>query len=662
MAQQPSIVLDFADTDVSQVLKAVGMKTGYSIVLSLSARNSVTNTSAPGGATSQTNTNNRQLPITVSVKADSIEEAVRSVASAAGLRYRRLGNTFVVADNMQKALAPYAYRVQFTVGTGAARAAEQIIAALPYSIVTLSSSVTTTVGQTTTESIEDKAEVVPDALVVSEGDNIYMTGIPEDIASAKHILKKFAEMGEATSEVFPLLYADPKIASDLVTSTFPKLRASVMQNGATAIGTGSLILTGYPGDLEAARKLVEQIDTRGGAHGREPISFRVYDIRYSSAPALIDFLKSALPSVECMAGPDTFSPLYPAFNPISSSALGSSSNSSGSSSGGATGTSSTSASGSNSGGTAGYQSIDPAHDPYKPSTRTSQSGDRIKTLVLRGPESLLDTAVNLLSQTDVKPAQVAFEVKVVDTSPQMAEQLGLNYSWTPFTFNEAPPGSPNATPTNTRPLGFGQFSRVPWSFQAILSANESHTDTKILADPNIIVTDNDQASIFVGDTLRVLLTNTTSNSTTNTVQEFPVGIIMLLRPRVNQNGDITLRVHPVVSTITSISTTGLPQTSEREADTNVVTHDGETIVIGGLIQDEDSKTLQDVPILSQLPLVGELFKLHTEQRTRKEVLVFITSHLVKDGDAAPDPFGPKPPDFMQQGGSDRMNTPSKKGK
>ena len=128
----------------------------------------------------------------------------------------------------------------------------------------------------------------------------------------------------------------------------------------------------------------------------------------------------------------------------------------------------------------------------------------------------------------------------------------------------------------------------------------------------------------------------------NTVQEFPVGIVMLLRPRVNGDGHITMRIHPVVSSIISVAANGLPQTSEREADTTVVTKDGETIVIGGLIRDEDTKTVTEVPFLAQLPLIGELFRSTTRDKKRKEVLIFITTHIVKDGEAEPNPFGPKP--------------------
>ena len=88
-----------------------------------------------------------------------------------------------------------------------------------------------------------------------------------------------------------------------------------------------------------------------------------------------------------------------------------------------------------------------------------------------------------------------------------------------------------------------------------------------------------------------------------------------------------MRIHPVVSTVTSIGAGNIPNTSNREAETTVMVQDGETIVIGGLIQDTFTKSLQEVPILARLPLVGELFRYHSTNRVRNEVQVFITPHL-----------------------------------
>jgi len=586
-AQQSTISLSFSGTDVSQVLRAIGIRTGASIVYS----------------------GQEKLPITLNVAVDTVDEAIRCTVSAAGLTYRKIDKTYIIAkpEAMRQALQPYAYKVTFTTVGDPGEAAKML------------------------------EEALPQATAKVAGGKVLFTGVLEDIATAKRLLKTQNDRGKSTTSVINLLYADPKAVSDMLISTFPGMKVSPIPGK----GSGALVVTGAETDVVAALAISSKIDVP--TRGSQSVGYRVYAIRYSSAPSLLGFLKDAAPEIEAYAGPEAYSPQPPAFNPISTGATGSSSGSQSGGSGGGGGTSS----GGGTGTSGGYVSHDPAQNPYQPT-------DRAKTIVLRGPEDLVAGAVKLLEQVDVKPQQVVIEVRVIDTTPQFTSKLGLTWDWTRFGFYESPAGThvtaangglgKDFTDFNTRPAGFGLFSRVPWSFESFLSASIQKNETKLLASPNIMVTDNDQANFFVGDTLRVQLsTSGALGSQTTQVQEFPIGIIMILRPRVNVDGNITMRIHPVVSSITAINSDGLPQTSEREADTNVVTRDGETIVIGGLIRDEDTKTVSEIPILSKLPIVGELFRNRTHDKTRKEVLVFITTHIVKDGEAVPNPFGPKVP-------------------
>jgi type II secretory pathway component GspD/PulD (secretin) len=156
-------------------------------------------------------------------------------------------------------------------------------------------------------------------------------------------------------------------------------------------------------------------------------------------------------------------------------------------------------------------------------------------------------------------------------------------------------------------------------------------EAKLLASPRVQVIDNDDANIFIGDTIRSQIALSGGISGTSIqIFEFPIGIILLVRPRINDDGNITLRVHPVVSTITAIDPqTNIPQSSAREAETTVMVKDGETIVIGGLIREEMTKTVEEVPLLSRLPLIGELFRKRSDRQRRSEILVFITTRILK---------------------------------
>lgn len=186
--------------------------------------------------------------------------------------------------------------------------------------------------------------------------------------------------------------------------------------------------------------------------------------------------------------------------------------------------------------------------------------------------------------------------------------------------------------------GFGAFSRIPWRFDALLRALVTKREAKILASPNIVVTDNDDATIFIGDTIRVQLSssNGIAGSTVQVV-EFPVGILLLLRPRVNADGNVTMRVHPVVSAVTALGANDLPQTNTREAETTLVVKDNETVVLGGLIREDMTRTVREVPFLADIPLLGELFKSRSTSHKRSDILVFITTRIVKDAEPAAKP-------------------------
>jgi type II secretory pathway component GspD/PulD (secretin) len=168
-----------------------------------------------------------------------------------------------------------------------------------------------------------------------------------------------------------------------------------------------------------------------------------------------------------------------------------------------------------------------------------------------------------------------------------------------------------------------------------LNAQVISREAKILATPSVQVIDNENANIFIGDTVRARISTAGALGTQNIqIVEFPIGIILLIRPRVNADGDVTLRVHPVVSTITSVDSDNVPQTSTREAETTLVVKNGETIVLGGLIRDEMTKTITEVPLLSKLPLIGELFRNTTRSGRKSEILVFITPKIADTGAAS----------------------------
>jgi type II secretory pathway component GspD/PulD (secretin) len=583
--QRAEVPIAFTNTDVSDVLLAISRAFRANIVFPAQTK----------------------VLISLNIRVRSVDEALRYVVGSAKLTFRQIRDTYVVAApaDLRMAMEPFGERERLTLRSlTPPEAAALLEGALPY------------------------------LTARPAGTQVLLVGAPEDIAQAKALLEEQdrSRAGETlTTEVVSLQYAPAAQVAAMLKNMFPGLKADAV--GPSERPGGAIGLAGTPSQIASVRETVRVVDLPTAS--REPTrEYRIYNIKYSSAPILQEFLQKAAPDVTALIGPETYSPLAPNFRPLSGATLGTSGGSLGGGLGGGVGGG---VSGGFGGGARGNGGLFGAAEE-----RRAKEGDRAKILVLSGTAEQLDAAFKLLEKVDIPPRQVMVDVKVVDTSPERAEELGLQWNWTRFGFYEATPGTQVDTANSTglggdftrfftRPLGFGQLSRVPWSFQSILSAMITRREAKLLASPRVQVIDNDDANIFIGDTIRSQIALSGGISGTSIqIFEFPIGIILLVRPRINDDGNITLRVHPVVSTITAIDPqTNIPQSSAREAETTVMVKDGETIVIGGLIREEMTKTVEEVPLLSRLPLIGELFRKRSDRQRRSEILVFITTRILK---------------------------------
>jgi general secretion pathway protein D len=173
--------------------------------------------------------------------------------------------------------------------------------------------------------------------------------------------------------------------------------------------------------------------------------------------------------------------------------------------------------------------------------------------------------------------------------------------------------------------------------RVVLSALSSVTDVKVLSSPSIVVMDNQPALLQVGDEVPITTSSATvlSNSSTpivNTIQMQNTGVILKVLPHVNANGTVQLEVDQEVSQVVNPSQQTLtPTISERRIHSTVAVTSGQTVLLGGLISDNDQKTTSGIPGLSDIKLIGGLFGNtdHTKQRT--EIIIFIRPQLVRNG-------------------------------
>ena len=587
-----SFRLIFSDTDVADVLRSISLRTGANIVYSSA----------------------EPLPISINVTVNGAEDAVRAAASAAGLGHRRVGNTFIVASvaNMRKAMEPFGQRALIDPGD------------VP-----------------PVEMARRLEEMYPWLTARPAGEQVLLIGAAQDIADAQRAMPDVERgwfMAQRVNEVVFLKYASSAQVTTMIKTMYPTLSADAI--GVEGKPGGGIGLSGARGEVMAAKEIIRQVDVPL-ASMQPDVQYHVYQIKYSSAPELKELVENANLDCTAVIGPLTFAPRMPRFNPLSGSSLGTSGPNNGGGIGGSVGGGGAQRSnqGSTAGGTTGSGGTEGGGSAGGDEAFTA--GDEAKMLVLRGTRESIDRALALIAQVDIEPIQVMVEVKVIDASPEKIQEYGIDWSWSPFSFLEAPAGTGISTfPSTTRRPGFGEFSRVPWDFTGILTAMVTNKDAKILAKPRIQVIDNRDATIFIGDTVRARVSQAGGlGGQTVEIVEFPIGIVLLIRPRVNADGNITMRIHPIVSTITAIDAQNVPQTSSREADTTVMVKDGETMVIGGLIREEDITTMSKIPLLGDLPLIGELFRSRSHNNRKSEVLVVITPRIVRGAGATTQPSG-----------------------
>ena len=266
------------------------------------------------------------------------------------------------------------------------------------------------------------------------------------------------------------------------------------------------------------------------------------------------------------------------------------------------------------------------------------------SLLLTGSDADLTRARQVLTTVDVRPAQINFEAKITEVNLNAQKNLGLAYSFAGAStrigegLDNIVKGPPTLGDTGYagRPFKFGTFSRTALGdfVDVKLDALQNSGDVKLLSNPNISAVDGQPAAVFIGDNITYISSITSSptgqNVTTATVS---AGIKLYVTGKVNNDGYVTLNIHPEVSSVTfrvGIGGAQLPDIASREATTTLRVKDGETIAIGGLISQQDVKNIQKVPLLGDLPFFGQLFRDTAVTHNRNEVVIFVKVSIAKD--------------------------------
>ncbi len=285
-----------------------------------------------------------------------------------------------------------------------------------------------------------------------------------------------------------------------------------------------------------------------------------------------------------------------------------------------------------------------------------QADEHTNALVVTGPPDALRNLQTVISQLDIRRAQVLVEAIIAEVSQTNSRQLGV--SWVlDGSSNDSPVGFVNLGGTVNSALGAAagvipdgtQFGAGVFShdsgdpginFALLLRALAADADNNILSTPSLVTLDNQEAQIIVGQNVPFVtgqFTNTGSGSTTTstnpfqTIERQDIGITLKVKPQINEGNTIKLEIEQEVSSLASSSASASDLiTTKRSIQTTVLIDDGQTLVLGGLIDDSLRDRQEKVPLLGDIPILGRLFQYRSTEKIKQNLMVFLHPLILRD--------------------------------
>jgi general secretion pathway protein D len=256
---------------------------------------------------------------------------------------------------------------------------------------------------------------------------------------------------------------------------------------------------------------------------------------------------------------------------------------------------------------------------------------RLNAVILKGTPERVAAIKAVIEQLDAPVASVVLETVFVELTETGARNLGLD-------FNN--PNNQIASATYTFSSGFPGVSNTPpgggvsVNLQAALYAQIAKGEGRIVSKPRIAAPSGGAAKIVTGDALPILTSIALSgvNAVQQQVQYVNVGVTLQIAPRVSDDGTVTSHIFAVVSSVSGYSQ-GYPTISQREASTSATVRDGESFIIGGLTQESTLSNHSKLPGLGDVPGLGRLFDVETSSRSKTDLYILVTPHIVRPNTA-----------------------------
>ena len=268
---------------------------------------------------------------------------------------------------------------------------------------------------------------------------------------------------------------------------------------------------------------------------------------------------------------------------------------------------------------------------------TEDSGGEQDILMITDIPSNFDLIDSIVKSLDVEGDQINIAVKFIETTLKHDETIGINWNLRETMYI---PGGGEADTTTTIKLGHLKIPGETMSFatltapvvSAMLDLLANDGDTKLLQEPQVTTMSNSSANIVVGTTIPVLVPQgegSVFGSNPYTYEEQSINVSLSVLPRVNSQDVISMKIDAVVQAVVGyVGAEQRPMVSTRSTNTNVRVANGETLLIGGLIFDNDLESMSKMPFLGDLPFLKKLFRYRNTEREQRELLIFITPTVI----------------------------------
>jgi len=462
-----------------------------------------------------------------------------------------------------------------------------------------------------------------------------------NVARMVSIIQRIDTVSDAGVEVIPLQHASAAEVARII-SQLTETRPGELSGDASKVfadeRTNSILLSGGKGGRLRMRALVTHLDTPVNNGGDTQVVY----LSYASAKDLVPILQGVAATLTGEAAP----------------AHG----------GAGAGAGAANAANGASGGASSAATADPTR-----SSTTIQAHEEDNALVISAPPAVFRSLQAVIRQLDIRRAQVLIEAVIAEVADETANELGVQWQF-PIgdkahaiggtNFNGNSPGNNILTATaalnQTTPgisvgngLNIGYFDTITiagkklLSLGALVSALQSNGKNNILSTPSVMTLDNQEAMIKVAQEVPFLTGSYTTNTggTTNssgtntsgignpfqTIQRKDVGLTLKVTPHINSGDSVRLDIHQEVSNLLPPVQGAVDLvTNKREVQTTVMVKNDSLLVLGGLISDNVKDSVQKVPALGDIPLIGNLFRYRSNDHAKQDLMIFLHPRILRD--------------------------------